>query len=147
MSFCYNQATLVGRLTRDPEFRQISQTTGKTIFTLAISRGFKKESGALETDFIPVCLWGKLADLGYQLLRKGTPVLVCGKIQVRNYEKNNEKRWSTEIVVDSFQILGMTKAQQEEKSLSSSALEESLPELKGDKPVSKAKKEKELVKA
>ena len=88
MSF-YNQAILVGRLTRDPEFRQISQTTGKTIFTLAISRGFKKES-YLETDFIPVCLWGKLADLGYQLLRKGTPALVCGKIQVRNYEKNNE---------------------------------------------------------
>ena len=110
MSFCYNQATLVGRLTRDPEYRQISQTLAKTVFTLAISRGFKKDSGSLETDFVPVCLWGRLAELGFQLLRKGVPVLVCGRIQVRNYEKNNEKRWSTEIIVDSFQILGSVKS-------------------------------------
>ena len=61
MSYNYNQATLVGRLTKDPVFKQISETVCKLTFTLAISRPFRKKDSSPETDFIPVTIFGKNA--------------------------------------------------------------------------------------
>lgn len=108
MSYNYNHATLLGRLTKDPERLQINETTVKTIFTLAVNRPYKKEDGSVEADFIPISLWGKSAEAGYQLLRKGSAALVWGRIHVRQYEKDNEKRWMTEVVGENFQILDST---------------------------------------
>jgi single-strand DNA-binding protein len=105
LGYNFNQATLVGRLTKDPELKEFSDNASKTTFSLAVNRSYKKENGETEADFIPVCLWGKLAEVSFQLLRKGTPVLVWGKIQVRNYEKDKERRWMTEVVAENFQIL------------------------------------------
>lgn len=105
MGFNYNQATLVGRLTKDPEQKEINENIVKTYFTLAVNRPYRKSDGEFDTDYIPVTMWGRTGDIGYQLLKKGSPVLVTGKIQVTRYKKEDESRWITEIVGDTFQIL------------------------------------------
>jgi single-strand DNA-binding protein len=105
MSYNYNQATLVGRLTKDPELKALSTKSSKLSFTLAVNRQYKKPGEEAETDFIPVTLFGHSAILGEKLLRKGTPALVWGRIQVRSYEKDEERRWMTEIVAENFQLL------------------------------------------
>ena len=105
MSFNYNHTTLMGRLTKDPEFKQITESFCKLNFTLAVSRKYRKEDGSIETDFIPISLIGANAVIGSKLLSKGSPVLIWGAIQVRNYEKENERKWITEIIADNFQVL------------------------------------------
>ena len=54
MSCNYNRTTLVGRLTKDPDMKQISDSTYKTSFILAVGRNYKREDGTYDTDFIPV---------------------------------------------------------------------------------------------
>jgi single-strand DNA-binding protein len=105
MAFTYNHTTLVGRLVRDPEIKKLSENTTKLDFVLAISRGYKKEDGASGADFIPICIWGKTAELGMQFLKKGSPILVSGRIQTRHYEKDHTKHYITEVVADTFQLL------------------------------------------
>lgn len=105
MRFNYNHVLLVGRLTKDPEFKQVNESFCKLQFSLAINRRRPKDAESLETDFIPICLFGKMASIGQQLLTKGCPVLVWGRIQVRHYEKNEERRWITEVMADNFQLL------------------------------------------
>ena len=105
MSFHYNHATLVGRITQDPALRTFSNSVSKTTFTIAVDRNYRKEDGSSETDFIPVCFWGKIAEVSHAILRKGMPILVWGRIQVRKYEKESQKKRFTEIVGESFQIL------------------------------------------
>ena len=105
MSCHYNHTTLVGRLAHDPQLRHFNNSVTKTTFSLAVDRDYRREDGTVDTDFIPICLWGKAAEIGHALLRKGMPVLVWGRIQIRSYEKENQKRRITEIVGDSFQIL------------------------------------------
>ena len=105
MSYQYNQATLVGRLTRDPEFFKISESLSKAQFVLAVSRNYKKEDGSVDTDFIPISIWGKNAEIAHHLLKKGMPVLVWGRIQIRTYQNQDQKIQMTEIVGENFQLL------------------------------------------
>jgi len=105
MAFAYNHTTLVGRLVRDPEIKKLSDNLTKLYFVLAVGRGYKKEDGETGADFISVCIWGKTADLGKKLLKKGSPILVSGRIQTRNYEKDRIKHFVTEVIADTFQLL------------------------------------------
>lgn len=116
MSFNYNNCILMGRLTKDPEFKEINSSFCKLIFTLAISRKFRKEDGTIETDFIPVSLIGTPAIVGSKLLAKGSPVLIWGAIQVRQYDKDNERKWITEIIADNFQLLEKRRRINEDKT-------------------------------
>lgn len=127
MSYNYNHCTLMGRLTKDPDFKQITESFCKLTFILAVTRRYRKDNGKHETDFIPITLTGNIASVGSQLLTKGAPVLVYGSIQVRNYEKENERRWATEVLAENFQILNKKKHTSEELSSSNinSSTEES----------------------
>ena len=115
MSFNYNNCTLMGRLTKDPEFKEINESFCKLSFTLAVSRKYRKEDGTIETDFIPVTLMGTPAIVGSKLLGKGSPILIWGAIQVRQYDKDNERKWITEIIGENFQLLEKRKRATEEK--------------------------------
>lgn len=105
MSFNYNHITLVGRLTRDADVREVSDRT-RTSFTVAVDRPYRKEDGSYDTDFIPVVAWGKLAEVAADRLKKGNPVLVQGRLQIRQYEKDEEPRWISEVLAEDFQRLG-----------------------------------------
>lgn len=106
MSYNYNQLTIVGRLTRDPETKMVSDNHKKTIFTVAVDRYYKKEDGSRDTDFIPVALWGKLGEIGQKILKKGKPVLVWGPMHINRYEdKNGGLSYYSELSSDGFQLL------------------------------------------
>tara|TARA_B100001142_G_C14056738_1_gene548121 strand:+ start:310 stop:675 length:366 start_codon:yes stop_codon:yes gene_type:complete len=105
MGFYYNHVILMGRLTKDPELKHISDTFSVLTFNLAVTRSRRKSQKEDKVDFIPVSIRGNFAAVGNQLLSKGIPVLIWGQIEVRRYEKESESRWMTEIVATNFQIL------------------------------------------
>lgn len=99
-----NKTILVGHLTRDPDVRYTQ--TGKVVctFTLAVDR-FSGQ-GEKEADFIPVVVWGKVAEICGNNLTKGRKVLVDGRLQVRSYEdKNGQKRSVTEVIAQIVDFL------------------------------------------
>ena len=110
MAFNYNYVTLVGRLTKDPD-ASVHSDQLKVTFSLAIDRPYRCKDGGRDTDFIPIVVWGHSAEIARQFLRKGHPVLVSGRIQVRSYEKDGDTRWMTEVSCIEFQLLLRKSAQ------------------------------------
>ncbi len=101
-----NKVILMGRLTRDPEVRYTQ--TGKVVcqFTLAVDRPFTNQEGQREADFIPVVIWGKIAELCGNSLTKGQRALVDGRLQIRSYDaKDGTKRWVTEIIANGVEFI------------------------------------------
>ena len=108
MSSGYNRAVIMGNVVRDPEIRALKNDQKVGNMTVAVSRKWKGKDGQTheETDFIPVVMWGGIASVAEKYLRKGQPVLLEGRIQVRTYEKDGQKRYATEIVADDITLLG-----------------------------------------
>ena len=102
-----NKVILVGRLTRDPEVRYTQ--TGKAVasFSVAVDTGFGENKRA---DFIPIVVWDKLAEVCGNNLTKGRRVLVEGRLQIREYEKDGQKRRSAEVVAQNFEFLDTKQA-------------------------------------
>jgi len=103
-----NKVILIGRLGRDPEARYNQSGTAVTNFTLATTRTFKKENGkAAETEWHRVVAFGRTAEVCGEYLQKGKQVYVEGRLQTREWEdKDGNKRWTTEIIVERMQMLG-----------------------------------------
>ncbi|PIR03235.1 MAG: single-stranded DNA-binding protein [Candidatus Magasanikbacteria bacterium CG11_big_fil_rev_8_21_14_0_20_43_7] len=103
-----NRATIIGRLTRDPELR--TTTTGKSVATLSLAtnRVWTDQSGQKQehAEFHNCVLWGKTADIAAQYLTKGRRVYVEGRLQTRDWvDQSGVKKYRTEIVVDSMIML------------------------------------------
>ena len=104
----FNQATIVGNLGRDPESKHLNSGDVVTNFSVATSERWKdKQSGEMreKTEWHRVALFGRVAEIARDFLRKGSKVLVQGKLQTRSYRKEGESsdRYSTEINVSGFQ--------------------------------------------
>lgn len=101
-----NRVILVGRLTKDPEYRQTPSGVSVTTFTLAVNRSFTNSQGEREADFINVVVFRKQAENVSKYLSKGSLAGVDGRIQSRNYENNEGRRvFVTEVVADNVQFL------------------------------------------
>lgn len=100
-----NRIILIGRLTRDPELKYIPSGVPVASFTLAVDRPFTNKEGEKETDFIPIVVWRKQAENCANYLGKGSLVAVDGRVQVRNYEQDGQRRTFTEVVADSVRFL------------------------------------------
>ncbi|MCG2138287.1 single-stranded DNA-binding protein [Staphylococcus epidermidis] len=101
-----NRVVLVGRLTKDPEFRTTPKGVEVTNFTLAINRNFTNAQGEREADFINVITFRKQAVNVNEYLSKGKLAGVDGRIQSRSYENQEGRRiFVTEVVADSVQFL------------------------------------------
>lgn len=101
-----NRVVLVGRLTKDPEFRTTPNGVNVATFTLAVNRTFTNANGEREADFINVVVFRNQADNVNNYLRKGQLAGVDGRIQSRSYENQEGRRiFVTEIVADSVQFL------------------------------------------
>jgi len=101
-----NKVIIVGNLGKDPEVKAVGQTTVAN-FSLATSESYTKDGQKQEkTEWHKIVAWGKLAELAGQYLRKGRQVYVEGKLQTREYEKDGQKRYSTEIVANNITFLG-----------------------------------------
>ena len=105
-----NKATLIGRLTRDPEVRTLADGTAVASVTLAVERTFKNRNKEKETDFINCVLWNKTAEIAGKYLRKGDMCALAGRIQTRSYEDRNKKKvYVTEVVAEEMHMLGSRK--------------------------------------
>ena len=104
-----NKAILVGRLGRDPETRYTSGGQAVANFTLATDETYKNRSGERQkrTEWHRVVLWGKLAEITQQYLKKGMLVYIEGRIQTRQWEdkRDGQKKSTTEIVANVMRML------------------------------------------
>ena len=101
-----NRVILVGRLTKDPEYRQTPNGVSVATFTLAVNRSFTNSQGEREADFINVVVFRKQAENVNKYLSKGSLAGVDGRIQSRNYEnKEGQRVFVTEVVADNVQFL------------------------------------------
>lgn len=106
-----NTVTLLGRLTKDVEFRYMPNGKGVASFTLAVNRPFKNANGENEADFIPVVLFGKTAELAANYVHKGNRLLVEGRLQVRSYDaKDGSKRYVTEVIGNDIEFIEKKEA-------------------------------------
>jgi single-strand DNA-binding protein len=105
-----NKVILVGNLGRDPEVRSTPSGQPVATFTLATSRRWRDKNGQKQeqTEWHTVVVWGKQAEIAGQYLTKGKQVYVEGRLQTRSWDDRNtgEKRYKTEVVCDTFQMLG-----------------------------------------
>ncbi|WP_053035413.1 single-stranded DNA-binding protein [Staphylococcus haemolyticus] len=101
-----NRVVLVGRLTKNPEFRTTSNDVNVATFTLAVNRTFTNANGEREADFINVVVFRRQAENVNNYLSKGQLAGVDGRIQSRSYENQEGKRvYVTEVVADSVQFM------------------------------------------
>lgn len=104
-----NRATLIGRLTRDPELRSLPSGKTVTTFGLATGRMWTDAQGQKQkqTEFHNIVMWGKMGENANQYLRKGGQVFIEGRLQTREWTaQDGTKRQRTEIVADSMIMLG-----------------------------------------
>lgn len=100
-----NQAQLTGNLARDPRVGYTSNNKAYAMFTVACSRTISMQDQEKElTDFIPCVAWGKLAERIAQdnTIAKGARVFVQGRLSVRAYEKDGQKKYQTQVVCEFF---------------------------------------------
>ena len=103
-----NRVTLGGRLTRDPEKRYAQDGTTVCNFTLAFHRRYRTRQGSWEehTGYVVVMSYQRLAEVCAQYLRTGSPVLVEGRLQMREWATaRGEKRTSLEVRAESVHFL------------------------------------------
>lgn len=100
-----NRIVLIGRLVADPALRYTSSGTAVTNFRLAVDRPFANQQGERDTDFIDVVAWRKLAEVVANNLGKGRLVGVDGRLQIRQYEHEGQRRQAAEVVADTVQFL------------------------------------------
>ncbi len=101
----YNKVFLIGNLTRDPEVRYTTAGIAVARFAIAVNRPTSK-GGANEVDYINIVAWRRLAEICRDYLKKGKPVALEGRLQIRKYEQAGEKKSFTEVVADNLQMLG-----------------------------------------
>lgn len=96
-----NKVILMGRLTKDPDVRytQSAQPLCIARYTLAVDRRFKKE-GEPTADFINCVVFGRSAEFSEKYFVKGMRVTVSGRIQTGSYEREGQKVYTTEVVVE-----------------------------------------------
>ncbi|MCU0426571.1 MAG: single-stranded DNA-binding protein [Candidatus Kapabacteria bacterium] len=107
MSRGFNRVVLIGNVGKDPDIRYTTSGVPVATFALATSEMWKDKDGSPQerTDWHNVVAWRKLAEIIQEIVKKGSRLLVEGKIQTRSYEKNGEKRYVTEIVADNILLL------------------------------------------
>jgi len=102
-----NKAFIIGNLTRDPEMRSLPSGIQVASFSVATNRVYKDKNGARQesADFHNVVVFGRQAEIVNQYLKKGSSVLVEGRMQTRSWDaKDGQKKYRTEIVADRVQF-------------------------------------------
>ena len=99
-----NVVLLTGRLTRDPELRNLASGRAVTQFGIATNEYVRSQE---KSEFHNVVTWGKLAEICGQYLTKGQQVALEGRLQTRSWDDDRELRhWKTEVVADRVEMLG-----------------------------------------
>ena len=108
-----NKVFLMGNLTRPPELRYTPSGTPVADLRLAVNRAYTTQGGEKRQDtcFLTVVVWGRQAESCGEYLDKGSPILVEGRLQTRDWEtKDGQRRNVVEVVADRVQFMGRGKA-------------------------------------
>ena len=106
----FNKVILIGNLTRDPELRYTPKGTAIAKVSLAINRVWTNEAGEKkeEVTFVDVDVFGKAADTVGQYMKKGSSMMVEGRLKLEQWDdkQTGQKRQRLGVVSESFQFLG-----------------------------------------
>lgn len=132
-----NKVILMGRLTRSPEVRysQGAEPVAVARYTLAVNRRFKRKDEP-EADFIPCVAFGKSGEFAEKYFRKGQLVAVTGRLQVRSWDKDGERRYATEVIIEEQHFA--------ESKNSQPAAEQSKPAADGFYPIDESVEDDDL---
>ncbi len=86
-----NSVVIIGRLTKEPEIKEVKDNTKVTEVCLAVNKPFKNEKGEYEVDFIKCTLWQGLASTIKEYCNKGSRVGIRGRLSTRPYKVSDEK--------------------------------------------------------
>jgi single-strand DNA-binding protein len=129
----FNQVTLLGNLTRDPELRYTPQGVAVCDMALAVNRKFTRKSGEKvdEVAFVDITCWNRLAEIAAEFLKKGRPVLVSGHLMQDRWEdpQSGQKRSKLRVVAETLQFLGGGSKDDAAPSQEAPAVEEAAPEV------------------
>ncbi len=106
----FSKAIIAGNVTRDPEMRTTPSGSQVCSFAIAVNRSYKDSSGAQQdqVSYLDCVAWGKSAEIISQYIKKGSQLLVSGRLEQRSWEDKNsgQRRSRTEIVVEDFSFIG-----------------------------------------
>ena len=106
-----NNVTLMGRLAKDPDVRYTGEQMCVARFTIAVDRPKKDDNTA---DFISCVAFGKLGELIEKYFTKGKPIGVIGHIQTGSYEKDGQKVYTTNVVIDRIEFVPTDRTEKTE---------------------------------
>jgi len=108
MSKGLNKVMLIGHLGKDPELTYTPNGTAVARFSLATSGSRKTAEGQWEdyTDWHNIVIFGKTAEVAGQYLAKGRQAYLEGRLSTRTYEKEGQKHWATDVIVNNLILLG-----------------------------------------
>lgn len=104
-----NKVILVGNVGKDPEIRHLEGGTPVANFSLATSETYTNRNGekVTQTEWHNIVVWRGLAEVVEKYVKKGAQLFIEGKIRTRSWDdKDGNKRYTTEIVADTLQMLG-----------------------------------------
>lgn len=102
-----NKTFILGNLTRDPELRQTQGGHSVCSFAIATNRFYKDSAGQKQqqAEFHNVVAWGRQAEIIHQYLKKGSILLVEGRLQTRSWQDTQGvKHWRTEVIAENIQL-------------------------------------------
>lgn len=106
----FNKTILMGRLTRDPEFKTTPNGISVCTFSIAVDRRFQGKGEEKKTDFFNIVTWRTTAEFVSKYFSKGRSILVEGELQNRSYtDKDGITRYITEVIADSVHFTGEKK--------------------------------------
>jgi single-strand DNA-binding protein len=121
-----NRILLIGNLGADPELSYTPSGTAKATMRLATHEVWTNKSGEKgeRTEWHRVIAWGRLAEICGEYLAKGRQIFIEGRLQTRSWEdRDGNKRWTTEIVASTMQMLGSPRGAPAEAELPPSGQE------------------------
>lgn len=102
-----NKVFLIGNLTRDPEMRTLPSGQPVVNFGLATNRMWKSKDGSSQkqVEFHNIVMFGRLAEIAHQYLKKGAMTMIEGRIQTRTWDgQDGKKNYKTEIIAETMQM-------------------------------------------
>lgn len=103
-----NKVTLIGRLGKDPEIRHFENDGAVCNFSLATTYSYRTKSGekSESTEWHNLVIWNKGALIAEKYLKKGSLLYVEGRLATRSWDADGVKKYTTEIIVENFKMLG-----------------------------------------
>jgi single-strand DNA-binding protein len=121
----FNKVILVGNVGKDPEIRRFENNI-KASFSLATSETYTPKGGdkVTQTEWHNVVAWRRLAELAENYIRKGSQILVEGKLRYRSYDdRDGNKKYIVEVEADTIQLLGRKQDSQGQQTASGQSMQ------------------------